>query len=275
MKNPKLNPPLRWVGGKQRLLPALLPLLPGTGRLIEPFVGAGSVFLNAGQRDIVINDLNRDLISMYEMLRDRPDDYIASTRPLFAEAMRSPETYAEIRRRFNSSSDNAERAVLLLYLNKFCFNGLYRVNRSGGYNVPYGHPKSLPTFPEFQLQAMAQRLKGALILHGDFRKAIAFATAGDVVYCDPPYADASPEKTSFVGYTLKGFTAYDHIELTSLARAASSRGATVILSNHDTEWVRGLYAGMEIHSLDVRRSVAANAACRAPVGELIAVLRPS
>ncbi|CAN7552468.1 DNA adenine methylase [Duganella sp. LjRoot269] len=274
MKNPKTTPPLRWAGGKQRLLPALIPHIPRTGRLIEPFVGAGSVFLNSGQRDIVINDLNRDLVSMYEMLRDAPGDYINGACALFADSMHSQHAYLDVRRKFNSSTDLRERAMLLLYLNKFNFNGLFRVNRNGEYNVPYGHPKTPPAFPEPQLLAMAERLKSATILHGDFRVPMAMAATGDVVYCDPPYADATLGVSSFVSYTSTGFTTNDQIDLATLARDACARGATVILSNHDTKWVRDLYAGMELHSVDVRRSIAANAARRKPAGELIAVLRP-
>ena len=274
MKNPKLTPPLRWAGGKQRLLPALLPHIPSTGRLIEPFVGAGSVFLNAGQRDIVINDLNRDLVSMYQMLQDAPGDYIDVARTLFADSMHSQHAYLDIRRKFNSSTDLRERAVFFLYLNKFNFNGLYRVNRRGEYNVPYGHSQTLPTFPEEQLLAMAARLKSARILHGDFRVPMDMAAIGDVVYCDPPYANTTSGTSSFVGYTYTGFTTNDQIDLAALARDASGRGATVILSNHDSKWVRDLYAGMELHSVDVRRSIAANAARRKPACELIAVFRP-
>lgn len=274
MKNPKITPPLRWVGGKQRLLPTLLPHIPNSGRLIEPFVGAGTVFLNAGRRDIVINDLNRDLVSMYEMLRDAPGDYIDSARALFANSMHSQRAYLDARRKFNSSTNLRERAVLFLYLNKFNFNGLFRMNRSGEYNVPYGHPKTLPAFPEAQLQAMAERLKSATILHGDFRAPMAMAAPGDVVYCDPPYADTTSGTPSFVAYTSTGFTTNDQIDLATLARDACARGATVVLSNHDTNWVRDLYAGMELHCVDVRRTIAANAARRTQTGELIAVLRP-
>lgn len=212
---------------------------------------------------------------MYEMLRDASTDYIEDVHVLFTDSMHSQQAYLDARRKFNSSTDLRERAVLFLYLNKFNFNGLYRVNRSGEYNVPYGHPKTLPTFPEEQLQAMAERLKSATILHGDFRVPMAMAATGDVVYCDPPYADATPGTRSFVGYTSTGFTTNDQIDLATLAREASAHGATVILSNHDTSWVRELYEGMDLHSVDVRRTIAANAARRTKAGELIAVLRPS
>lgn len=208
------------------------------------------------------------------MLRDAPDDYIEETRALFADAMHSQHAYLEARRKFNSSTDLRERAVLFLYLNKFNFNGLFRVNSKGEYNVPYGHPKTPPAFPETQLLAMAERLNSATILHGDFRVPMAMAATGDVVYCDPPYADATSGTRSFVAYTSTGFTTNDQVDLATLARDACARGATVILSNHDTRWIRELYEGMELHSVDVRRTIAANAARRTQASELLAVLRP-
>ncbi len=274
MKNPTLKPPLKWVGGKQRILPALLPFIPREGRLIEPFVGAGAVFLNAGERPLVINDVNKDLVSMYKMLRDVPLDYIERARPLFTSDMHSPEAYADARRRFNSSSDNAERAALLLYLNKFGFNGLHRVNSKGHFNVPYGHPKTLPRFPLEQLQAMARRLQEATIMCGDFRPIMALAKAGDVLYCDPPYANGDEDKATFVGYTPGRFSNADQADLAALAWDAAARGATVVISNHDTPRTRALYAEMQVHTVEARRSVAADACHRGKARELIAILRP-
>jgi DNA adenine methylase len=274
MKNPKITPPLRWVGGKQRLLPTLLPHIPGTGRLIEPFVGAGAVFLNAGQRDLIINDLNRDLVAMYEMLRDAPTDYALRARKLFDGKMHSQEAYLDVRSRFNAANDAKERAVMLLYLNRFGFNGLYRVNKRGEYNVPYGRPTKIPTFPQEQVLQMAARLEGAKIMCGDFRDAMKLAIPGDVVYCDPPYASGNEGKPSFTGYTSSGFSNADQMDLVTLSWEAASRGATVIISNHDTPAIRDLYEGMELHEAEVRRSVAANAARRTQTAELIAVLRP-
>jgi DNA adenine methylase len=274
MKNPKLKSPLKWAGGKQRLLSALLPHIPRTGRLIEPFVGAGTVFLNAGRRDIVINDLNRDLVSMYEMLRDAPTDYALRARKLFDGKMHSQEAYLDVRSRFNAANDANERAVMLLYLNRFGFNGLYRVNKRGEYNVPYGRPTKIPTFPQEQVLQMAARLEGAKIMCGDFRDAMKLAVPGDVVYCDPPYASGNEAKPSFTGYTSSGFSNADQVDLVTLSREAASRGATVIVSNHDTPVVRDLYQGMKLHEVEVRRSVAADAGKRGKVSELIAVLKP-
>jgi len=273
MKIPTLRPPLKWAGGKQRLLPTLLPHLPREGRLIEPFVGAGSVFMNAGDRPLYINDLNQDLVAMYEILRDRPAEYIQRAQSLFTEGMLSPSAYLAARSAFNAATDTMERASLLLYLNRFGFNGLYRVNRRGEYNVPYGHLKKLPSLPLDRLVTMSAKLQDATITNFDFREVMRIAESGDVVYCDPPYASPASNSMSFTGYTAGGFTHADQAELAVLAHEAATRGATVIISNHDTPEMRDLYRGMEIHSVEVRRSVAASADRRGTANELIAVLR--
>jgi DNA adenine methylase len=275
MKNPNTKPALKWVGGKQRLLQSLLPHIPAGGRLIEPFVGAGSVFLAAGDRDILINDMNTDLMAMYTMLKERPEQYIEQARKMFSKNYLSQHAYLEARAQFNASSDKGQRAILFLYLNKFGFNGLYRVNKQGHHNVPYAHPKTLPGFPEAALQSIATRMSRAEIMAGDFRAAMDLAGAGDVVYCDPPYADAADDHPTFVNYTKGGFAAQDHLDLASRAKDASARGATVILSNHDTPFVRELYEGMALYAVEVRRSVAADSAKRGRAQELIAVLAPT
>lgn len=273
MKIPTLRPPLKWAGGKQRLLNTLLPHLPRDGRLIEPFVGAGSVFLNAGDRALLINDLNKDLASMYEILRDRPAEYTQRAQSMFIEEMLSSSAYVAARAAFNAATDTMERAASLLYLNRFGFNGLYRVNRRGEYNVPYGHLKKLPCFPLDRLVAMSEKLQGATITNCDFRDVMGIAGQGDVVYCDPPYASPPGEGSTFTGYTTGNFSHADQADLASLAHEAAARGATVVISNHDTPEMRDLYKGMEIHSVEVRRSVAANADRRGTASELIAVLR--
>ena len=276
MKNSKYTrPPLRWAGGNQRILSRLLPHIEGSGRLIEPFVGAGSVFTAAGERDIIINDANADLIEFYQCLKRDVNGYIEAAAIFFTEAHKSVEAYVANRDRFNKSESGVERAALLLYLNKFGFNGLYRVNKRNSFNVPYGHPKKLPEFPRLQLLEMAAKLQKVQIQHGDFTAAIALASAGDVVYCDPPYADASVAKRSFTAYTSDSFSWQQQQQLVDVSHAAVARGATVVISNHDNEVTRALYKGAEIHSFDVRRSVAADGEARTAARELIAVFRPS
>ncbi len=267
------RPFLKWPGGKTRVLDQLLSLLPPRGRLIEPFVGAGSVFLAAGFERCVINDANPDLIAVWVALQARPDEFIGRSAKFFVEANRSKEAYLRIRREFNDGVDHLERAVRLLYLNRLGFNGLYRVNRSGIFNVPYGDPRTVPGFPREQLAAAAERLQTCTILSGDFAAAVQQAGAGDVLYCDPPYSPAETG-SSFVSYTAEGFGPSEHAALVEECIRAVGRGAVALISNHDTIATRALYRGWRIEELSVRRSIAANGGDRRSVKELVAILPP-
>lgn len=264
-------PFLRWAGGKQRLLNQLLPLLPGGPRLIEPFVGAGSVFLGSSYASAVLNDANPDLVAVWVALRDRPSQFIAAASELFTESNRSVEAYRRIREEFNQSSDRFDRAVRFIYLNRFGFNGLFRVNQRGNYNVPYGRPAVLPGFPRERMRLASEKLSQCIVINGGFAHAMELATAGDVVYCDPPYSSSS-QGSSFSGYTMEGFTTENHLALVQAARRAVGRGATVLISNHDTPVTRDLYREWCVHSLSVRRSVSAKQSARRSASELLAVL---
>jgi len=264
------KPFLKWTGGKSRVLPKLLPLLPPGGRLIEPFVGAGSVFLGTDYDRYVINDANADLAAVWAALQSRPHEFIEHVSALFVESGLSQEAYLRIRAEFNASTHRFERAVRLPYLNKFGFNGLFRVNRKGEFNVPYGAPASVPVFDVQRYEAAAVKLARCLVLNGGYAAAIELAGAGDVVYCDPPYLD-STSGTSFTGYTAHGFSKADHERLLACCVQAASRGAKVLVSNHDTPEARALFKGWHIEAFAVRRSVGARPGSRGEVRELVAV----
>lgn len=265
------KPVLKWSGGKSRLLKQLLPLLPPGKRLIEPFVGAGSVFLGTDYDSYVINDANADLMAMWAALQARPREYMERASAMFVDENRSLEAYASIRARFNAEVDSFERAVLLPYLNRFGFNGLFRVNSKGVFNVPFGKPKRLPLFPWDAMEAASRKLQRCLVLNGGFKAAVQMAGEGDVVYCDPPYVDdAAP---SFTQYTSARFGMAQQRELVHACEAAVERGATVLVSNHDTVTTRALYAGWDIHEVSVRRSVAAKGESRGVARELVASLK--
>lgn len=266
------RPFLKWAGGKQRLLPSLLPLLPKGRRLIEPFLGAGAVFLATNYPAYVLNDANTELVAAWVSLKERPARFVCDASSLFCEANHSQARYLELRDEFNSTTDTYRRSVLLPYLNKFGFNGLYRVNLSGAFNVPYGKPATLPLFPFGAAAAAAEHLKRATVLAGDFAAAIEMARTGDVVYCDPPYL-SSASGASFQAYTAKGFRLNDHQRLVAAARVAARRGATVLISNHETCATRDLYRGFELHALTVGRSISASNQGRGICRELVAVLR--
>jgi DNA adenine methylase len=265
------KPFLKWTGGKQRLLSHLLPLLPRRRRLIEPFVGAGSVFLAAGFKECVINDANPDLVAVWAALQSGPKDFIRRSEERFREEYRTKAAYMRVRQEFNEEVDRFERAVRLPYLNRFGFNGLFRVNRQGEFNVPYGAPASVPGFPFDQMASAAERLETTLVLGGDFRRAIELAGFDDVLYCDPPYSPLEGGE-SHVSYTAAGFDHGNHVALVEACVAAVSRGAVAVISNHDTEATRALYRGWQIHELNAWRSVAARSERRAAVKELVAVL---
>lgn len=258
------------------MLTRLWPLIPreNRGRLIEPFVGAGAVFLSAiGFVDgFVINDLNPSLVALWRAVKDRPEELIARASTFFRPEVQTAHGYYSVREQFCSSEDGFERAVRLLYLNAAGFNGLYRVNSAGRFNVPYGSPKR-PRLREERIRAAANQLRNAVITEGDFSHAIRLAGAGDVVYCDPPYLELE-DRASFTAYTRGSFGVPEHERLVSEAVAAVGRGAAVVISNHDTPASRKLYAGFELASLQVRRSVAAQAKDRKDAAELVAVLRP-
>jgi DNA adenine methylase len=270
---PASRPCLKWVGGKRRVLSQLLPLLPLRSRLIEPFVGGGSVFLAADYDAYLLNDANADLISVWQSLKQQPVEFIARAAAFFSEANRNEAAYARIRAEFNDSADSLERAARFPYLNKFAFNGLFRVNALGKHNVPYAHPKVLPAFPMHELQLAAEKLSVCTVTHGGYAEAMAQATFGDAAYCDPPYSDSS-NGDSFVSYTRNGFGRDDHEALVAAAEAAVGRGATVLISNHDTPETRKLYRGWAIHELSVQRSIASRGERRREVAELVAILRP-
>ena len=271
MKANSSPPFLKWAGGKGRLLPQLITLIPAGKRLIEPFVGAGSVFLACDFSRLLLADNNPHLISLYQHLQRDPTAVADAVRALFVEANRTPAAYLALRERFNSKdTDPLSRAALFIYINRFGFNGLYRTNREGECNTSYGKPKRIPNFQEDALLGFAKRLQQAELYCDDFEEIMDQAEAGDVVYCDPPYADQE-DKRSFTGYGKQGFDWDDQTRLADKARELAERGIRVVISNHDTSSTRELYFGAQLHHLEVRRSIAAQAKSRGTAHELVAV----
>lgn len=266
------RPFLKWTGGKQRLLKKIIPHLPQGKRLIEPFLGAGSAFLGTNYLQYVLGDINADLIAVWNALRERPAEFIDRAQALFAAANTDGASYYRIRARFNSLDDRFERAVLIPYLNRFGFNGLFRENGQGAFNVPYGHLSRTPRFPLEEMVAASKKLQHATLHAGGFHPLLAGAKEGDVVYCDPPYAKVV--ENSFIEYNAAGFSPSDHRVLASAAEQTANRGATVLISNSDTPFTRELYRQCEVVVLTAHRSVAANMHSRGRVSEILAIYRP-
>jgi DNA adenine methylase len=262
---------LKWAGGKYGLVDAIRQHLPDSELLIEPFVGAGSVFLNTDYPSYQLNDINADLIALYRLLKSRHQHYIADARALFTTQHNQKDAYLSLRQQFNLSTDPYERSVLFLYLNRHGYNGLCRYNLSGKFNVPFGSYKK-PYFPEAELHYFAEKAQRATFSCSSYQQVLQQSKGGAVIYCDPPYVPLS-KTASFTSYAREGFNLDDQAQLANLAEKAQQRGVSVVISNHDTTWTRKIYQQAILHSLQVGRSISQNGASRGKVAELFAVYR--
>jgi len=235
------SPIVKWVGGKRQLLNEIMPLLP-KGRIfryVELFVGGGAVFFDLARQgrieEALLVDVNRDLVETYEAVRDDVGGVLDAL-----ERHRNEEDYYYALRK-NVPELPAERAARILYLNKTGFNGLYRVNARGGYNVPFGRYANPKIRDEGGLRAASKALSIAELHAGDFADVLGRIERGDVVYCDPPYVPLSAT-SSFTGYAKGGFTLEDQTRLRDVAMLMKARGVHVILSNSSAHVVRELYS---------------------------------
>jgi DNA adenine methylase len=299
---PTGRPLLKWAGGKRQLLRTLARHFPARfDRYVEPFVGSGAVFFHLAAtgaiagRAVDLCDVNADLIGCYLAVRNRPDDVIAALAALEREhRRRGTACYYEVRdERFNplraelfeSCGDPADAAAayppalaaMLVFLNRTGFNGLYRLNRRGQFNVPAGRYDEPRICDQAHLRDVAQafRQPGVTIAYRSFDLTLADTGAGDFVYCDPPYAPLSAT-SSFAQYTANGFTWFDQQRLQAAVIAACRRGAQVVLSNSSAADIWRLYstpdaarAGLRIWSVPARRAINSRADARGPVDELV------
>ena len=270
------RPFLKWAGGKLRIVSELKKKFPKTGkRFIEPFVGAGSVSLNVDYPEYIINDVNKDLTDVYFYLQTLGVDFIEKCRSLFTPENNTRESFARLKKEFNTTQNTIRKSALFIYLNRHCFNGLCRYNGSGEFNTPIGNYEK-PYFPEKELMSAFEKVKKFQIKSGDFRDIFKLVRKDDVVYCDSPYLPLS-ESSSFDDYSMGGFSLQSQIDLARCASEASSRGATVVVSNHWNWYAKEIYTNMfkaKITTLDVARTINCNAEKRKPVKEMIAVFKP-
>lgn len=269
----KVRPFLKWAGGKFEIAEKIKKQLPEGKTLIEPFVGAGAIFLNTNYDKYILNDINEDLINLYIEIQYDGDAFIKHAKKFFAKQYNSEKNYYALRNRFNKSEDTYERSILFLYLNKFGYNGLCRYNQSGDFNVPFGKHKN-PSFPQAQLELFSEKSQKANFICEDFRKTFGRSRKGHVIYCDPPYAPLS-ETSYFSDYSTGGFDSNDQERLAESGFKASVRGIPVIVSNHDTKYVRKIYKGAKIISLDVRRNISCKPNNRSKAKEIIAIFKPN
>ncbi|AJZ91501.1 adenine-specific DNA-methyltransferase [Cedecea neteri] len=263
---------LKWAGGKFPLLDDIKKHLPEGDCLIEPFVGAGSVFLNTDYSRYVLADINSDLINLYDIVKNRADEYVRESRLLFTKAQNEEAIYYACRAEFNQCTDKFRRAVLFLYLNRHCYNGLCRYNLRGEFNVPFGR-YSKPYFPEEELYHFAERAKNATFVCQSYDVSMVNVAAGSVVYCDPPYAPLSAT-ANFTAYHTDSFSMVQQQHLAELAERLREQSIPVLISNHDTELTRQWYQNAtDFHKLQVRRSISRNGGKRNKVDELLALYK--
>lgn len=278
-----IRSPIKWAGGKTRVMPELLKHLPKADCLIEPFVGSGTVFMNTEYRRYVLCDSNRALINFFEMLTRHTEELIKSARMFFQDGNFSEDYYA-CRDGFNFISKNCligagtarkvQWAAMFLYLNRHGYNGLYRVNLKGEFNVPFGK-FAAPYLPEKEMRLFAEKANDTktVFFHSDFRDSIhgVMRLPRDaVIYCDPPYIPTS-NTSNFTAYG-KPFTLEDHRALAAALMAVNRQNGTrSVISNSDTPETSEIYSAFNLHALSVRRSVSAKS--RDMAGEVIGVLR--
>ncbi|EPE2670175.1 Dam family site-specific DNA-(adenine-N6)-methyltransferase [Vibrio parahaemolyticus] len=263
---------LKWAGGKYGLVEDIQRHLPPARKLVEPFVGAGSVFLNTDYDHYLLADINPDLINLYNLLKERPEEYISEAKRWFVAENNRKEAYLSIRAEFNKTDDVMYRSLAFLYMNRFGFNGLCRYNKKGGFNVPFGSYKK-PYFPEAELEFFAEKAKKATFVCEGYPETFRRARKGSVVYCDPPYAPLS-NTANFTSYAGNGFTLDDQAALADVAeRTATERGIPVLISNHDTTLTRRLYHGADLSVVKVKRTISRNGSGRNKVDELLALFK--
>ena len=261
---------LKWAGGKFGLVEDIQRNLPEADQLVEPFVGAGSIFLNTDYQHYLLADINPDLINLYNLIKTEPDRYIAEARRWFVPENNRKEAYLDVRQTFNGTNDIFYRSLAFLYMNRFGFNGLCRYNKKGGFNVPFGSYKK-PYFPEKELWFFAEKAQQAEFVCTTYKNTFAQAADNSVVYCDPPYAPLSTT-ANFTSYSGNGFTLDDQAKLADVAeRTSIERGIPVLISNHDTLLTRRLYHGAHLDVVKVKRTISRNGGGRNKVDELLAL----
>lgn len=265
---------MKWPGGKFRLLGRIRRVLRPANRLIEPFVGSGAVFLNAGYDAYLLADANPDLIGLYSRLLEEGSTFISYCSRFFNDRTNTREYYYAYRKEFNKTRNARRKSALFLYLNRHGYNGLCRYNSRGGFNTPFGR-YDRPYFPEQEMQAFVRRAGRVTLQQEPFDVTMEDALPGDAVYCDPPYVPLS-DTAHFTDYHTGGFTWDDHVRLADIACELAGNRVQVVISNHDTEQIQDLYEtrGARISRFKVRRNISRDGNNRKEVGELLAVFNP-
>jgi DNA adenine methylase len=266
---PKARPVLKWAGGKTKLLPELINRIPANfERYHEPFVGGGALFFELiAQGKLTtafLSDVNQSLVDVYVALRDYVDEVIKTLK----QHRHDEDSYYAIRALKPDQLSLPERAARIIYLNKTCYNGLYRENRAGEFNVPFGRYKNPTICDEPNLRAVSRVLQSVDIARHHFSTVLETAHPGDFVYFDPPYHPISTT-ANFTSYNRNGFGEEDQIQLRDVFSELLQRGVKAMLSNSDTPFIRELYAGYTISRVYAPRAVNSKGTSRGKVAEVL------
>ena len=259
------EPFLKWAGGKRQLLNVYGRYFPTRyERYFEPFLGSGGVFFELRPAHAVLSDIVEELTQTYLVVRDNVESLITSLK----QHSNTEQYFYRIRSLDPRSLSPVEQASRFVYLNRTCYNGLFRVNRGGQFNVPFGRYKNPRICDPDGLRAVSLALQDAVIQPGDFEEVLAAANPGDFIYLDPPYNPLSTT-SSFTAYSRRGFDGQDQERLAEVCRRLDRRGCLVMLSNSDTSMVQRLYAGLRVIRVDARRAINSRADGRGPISELL------
>jgi DNA adenine methylase len=259
------KPFLKWAGGKRQLLKHLRTFVPRSyDRYFEPFLGGGALFFDLKPKKGMLSDVNPELVNCYVVVRDHVEELIRVLRDHRHEAKH----FYAVRKTDPCTLSSVERAARTIFLNKTGFNGLYRVNRSGQFNVPFGRYAKPKICDADNLRACSAVLANVQVLVRDFADAVAGAKRGDFVYFDPPYVPLSRTAT-FTAYAAGGFGPDAQVRLSEVFGQLSDRKVAVLLSNSDVPAIRKLYAAHRIHVVKASRAINSNAARRGPVSEVV------
>lgn len=265
---------LKWAGNKSKVMPKIIPFFPERyERYLEPFAGSLGAFLNSGVScESMMNDLNGEIFNLFECVRD---DY-EKVSELANSIEKSKDNYYKIRNldrnpTWESTTDRFEKAARTIYLNKTCFNGLYRINSKGHSNVPYGSGRKGDVLPLEDAKNFSEKIKNVKFSNLDYKEFLTKAKSGDLVYMDPPYVDLKDPKKEFNGY-VGGFGWKEQEELVEECKRLKAIGCTVIVSNSYCDETLELYKDFDIKIIEAPRSISCKKDGRKPVKEIVAIL---
>lgn len=272
-KNILVKPVVKWVGGKRQLLDEIIPHIPkNITTYVEPFIGGGAVFFDLQPKKAIINDFNKELINVYNVIKNNPEELISL---LVNHKKKNNEDYFYSIRELDRDEvrygkmTNIEKAARVLYLNKTCYNGLFRVNMAGQFNTPFGRYKNPDIVNKTTINALSDYFKNDIEIHsGDYAKVLQNLDKKSFVYFDPPYMPVSIS-SSFTGYTNNGFDENEQLRLKNECDKLTEQGIPFMLSNSDVKFITDLYGDYNIRLVKAKRSINSKANKRGEVNEVI------